>query len=177
MNYFVIQVKSRGEEKYMKLILPFLENQGLRLLWPRRRLTILKKGKKQETLAPIFPGYLFLETELLYPDLYWRLRKTDGFFRFLKSNHDICPLEGQDRELLLHFMSFGEIAERSKIEFDEHDKIRVISGPLKGLEGNIVKIDRRKGRAKVKLSLYEDSFLIDFGFESLQNADVEIKTN
>ena len=55
--------------------------------------------------------------------------------------------------------------------FDEHNRIRVISGPLKGLEGQIVKVDRRKGRARVKLELYEDSFMIDFGFDSLEKAE------
>jgi transcriptional antiterminator NusG len=34
-----------------------------------------------------------------------------------------------------------------------------------GLEGRIVKVDRRKGRAKIMLDLYNDSFSIDLGFE------------
>ncbi len=45
-----------------------------------------------------------------------------------------------------------------------------MSGPLKELEGKIVKVDRRKGRAKVKLDMFEHAFLIDFGFEALENA-------
>jgi transcription termination/antitermination protein NusG len=43
----------------------------------------------------------------------------------------------------------------------------VINGPLKGLEGKIVKVDKRKGRAKVKLDLYDESFLVDLSFELL----------
>jgi transcriptional antiterminator NusG len=43
----------------------------------------------------------------------------------------------------------------------------VISGPLSGLEGRIIKADKRKGRAKVKLDLYGDSFCIDLAFEVL----------
>jgi transcriptional antiterminator NusG len=39
---------------------------------------------------------------------------------------------------------------------------------MKGLEGQVVKVDRRKKRAKIKLELYDDSFLVDFGFEFLQ---------
>jgi transcriptional antiterminator NusG len=34
-----------------------------------------------------------------------------------------------------------------------------------GLEGKIVKVDKRKGRAKIKLDLYNDSFAIDLAFE------------
>jgi transcriptional antiterminator NusG len=38
------------------------------------------------------------------------------------------------------------------------------------MEGNIIKVDRRKGRAKVKLELYKDSFTVDFGFRDIQRA-------
>jgi hypothetical protein len=31
-------------------------------------------------------------------------------------------------------------------------------------------VDRRKGRAKVRLEMYQDSFEIDFGFDSLEAA-------
>ena len=91
-----------------------------------------------------------------------------GFFRFLQSNENIEPLSEGDKNLLLHFLSFGQVIEKSMVYFDEGKRIRVMSGPLKELEGKIVKVDRRKGRAKVKLDMFENSFLIDFGFEALE---------
>ena len=42
---------------------------------------------------------------------------------------------------------------------------------MKGLEGRIIKVDRRKKRAKIKLSLYEESFRVDFGFEILEKVE------
>ena len=143
----------------------------LQFIWPRRKLTIRRQGKLREELAPIFPGYLFIEAESIPPDVYWTLRKTNGFFRFLKSNQQIEPLDGMDRELLLHFLSYGEIVEKSEVYFDENQRIRVVSGPMKGLEGQVVKVDRRKKRAKIKLTMYKQSFPIDFGFELLEKAE------
>jgi transcriptional antiterminator NusG len=32
----------------------------------------------------------------------------------------------------------------------------------------IVRVDRRKGRAKVRLAMYDNSFEVDFGFDSLE---------
>lgn len=141
------------------------------LVWPRRKLTIRKKGVLKESLSPIFPGYLFFKTEELTPDIHWILRRTPGFVRFLKSNQNIEPIEGSDKELLLHFLHFGEIVEKSQVSFDENKRIKVINGPMKGLEGRIVKVDKRKRRAKISLSLYEESFTIDFGFEILENIE------
>jgi transcriptional antiterminator NusG len=40
---------------------------------------------------------------------------------------------------------------------------------MKGLEGQIIKVDKRKKRAKIRLKLYEDSFPIDFGFELIEH--------
>lgn len=137
----------------------------------RRRLSVRRRGRTENELAPIFPGYIFMECEenLSLP-VRWSLRRTEGFYRFLKSNRDVRPLEGRDLEIVLHFLRLGSVAEKSKVVFDEADRISVLEGPLKGLEGNIVKVDKRKGRAKIKLDLYEDSFTIDLAFDKMTKA-------
>jgi transcriptional antiterminator NusG len=99
------------------------------------------------------------------------LKALPGFIRFLPSNTNIAPLETRDQQLLLHFLAFGEIVEKSRVYFDENRRIRVLAGPLKGLEGMIVRVDKRKGRAKVRLEMYNNSFEVDFGFEALEAAD------
>ncbi len=177
MNYFALQVKTRNEAKYLKLARTqltakgFLSDREGRFLWPRRKLTIRRRGRLHEALAPIFPGYIFFEADSIDPEVYWTLKRIDGFFRFLGNNQNIEPLEGRDRELLLHFLGFGEVVEKSEVYYDTDNRIRVVEGPMKGIEGKIVKVDRRKQRAKVKLNLYKDSFLIDFGFELIEKAE------
>ncbi len=175
MIYYVIQVKTGGEEIYLRSARKALEDQetGPRLLWLRRRLDLRKRGRTRDALAPVFPGYIFLETESLSNDMYWALRRAIGFYKFLPNNHDVKSLAGHDRELLLHLVRLGEVVEKSKVYFDENNQIRVTEGALEGLEGEIVKVDRRKKRAKVRLSLYENSFLVDFGFEVMEL----VKTN
>lgn len=170
MPYFVIQVKTLGEDKFKDRAGPVVENESGKLIWPRRNLKIRRKGEWNDSLAPIFPGYLFLDINEVTTDLYLQLRKIPGFFRFLQSNQNIISLSGRDMELLTHFISFGEVVDKSVAMFDENNRIKIISGPLKGLEGLIVKVDRRKGRAKVRLDMFKDSFLIDFGFEAIDNS-------
>jgi transcriptional antiterminator NusG len=51
------------------------------------------------------------------------------------------------------------------VYFNENSRIVVVEGPLVGLEGRIIKVDKRKGRAKISLDLYNDSFAIDLAFE------------
>jgi transcriptional antiterminator NusG len=167
MNYFAFNVKTGSETKYLRCAQRALNGNNVTLLWPRRNLRIRRRGKWFDKLAPIFPGYLFLKTEMFSNDLFLSLRRCPGFSRFLPNNQSITPLSAGDRKILTHFLQFGEIVDKSVVVFDEKDRIRVISGPLTGMEGSIVKVDRRKGRVKVRLDLCTSSFLIDFGFEHL----------
>ena len=171
MNYYALQVKTRGEEKFMRLFRAQNPDIDLPLHFPQRSLDIRRGGKILPTKLAVFPGYVFLEfpeddTILRYQ---WAFRRTEGFYRFLRSNQDIAPLQNRDLELVLHFIrEVGPLAGKSQVYFDDNSRIVVISGPLSGLEGRIVKADKRKGRAKIKLDLYGDSFCIDLAFEVLE---------
>ncbi|ADK80460.1 transcription termination/antitermination NusG family protein [Sediminispirochaeta smaragdinae] len=179
MNYYSMQVITRQEKRFMQLaenaIAQFEKEQGVeitgKLLWPRRSLKIRKRGKTTQEQAPIFPGYLFWQAESLEPEVYWLLKRNSGFIRFLKSNYDIEPLTGASKELLVHFLNYGEVVGTSTVTFGTGDRIVVLSGPMKGLEGNIRKVNKRKGRAKIELMLYEQSFLIDFAFDGIKKAE------
>ena len=168
-----MQVKSRGEEKFMRLFKAQNPDIKAPLYFPQRCLDLRRGGRITPSKLAVFPGYVFLELteEENILQYQWAFRKTDGFFRFLRSNQDIAPLQKRDLELVLHFIrNVGPLAGKSKVYFDENSRIAVISGPLAGLEGRIVKADKRKGRAKVKLDLYNDSFFIDLAFEVLVKA-------
>lgn len=171
--FFVIQVLTSQEGRYIRraehqLMVRGIFGEECRIWWPRRKLTIRRKGKRQKTLAPLFPGYLFVQAPEITSVVYRTLRACEGFVRFLPDNRNIEPLGSEGLKLVQHFLSFGEVVEQSRVTFDADNRIVVKEGPLAGLEGRIVKVDRRKERAKVRLDLYEDSFLIDLGFETLQ---------
>ena len=87
----------------------------------------------------------------------------------MRDNDDIRPLSLDDKKFVYQLSLNGEVAGISKVYFNKDDKIKVASGPMKGLEGEIIKVDKRKKRAKIKLTLYENSFLIDFGFELIEH--------
>ena len=172
MNYYAIQVKTRAEEKYIRLFRSLHPDCTIEIFFPKRTVSIRRKGVMIQTSPAVFPGYLFLESEEeMLRRFQWQFRRTDGFYRFLKSNRNIQPLSGRDLETVLHFIKkTGPLAGISQVYFDENSRIVVVDGPLAGLEGNIIKVDKRKKRAKIKLDLYEDSFTIDLGYELIEKA-------
>ncbi len=167
MLYFAIQVQNAEEEAFITRALKSLAEDGRRFFAPKRILNEMKGGKTVKRMRCVFPGYVFLETDNLGEDLRWKLRRVRGFYRFLKDTAHPSPLNDRDKQLLLKFISFGKAADISRVTFDENERIMVLDGPLKGLEGQIVKVDRRRGRAKVKLDMCEQGFLVDFGFEAV----------
>ncbi|WP_159438800.1 antiterminator LoaP [Alkalispirochaeta americana] len=175
--YYAIQVLTGEEQLFMQRVEKQIHRisgapgiPACRLRWPRRTLTIRRKGKRVTTIQPIFPGYLFLETPEVTPELYHLLRRSSGFIRFLPENHALIPLEAKELRLVQHLLSFGDVLKESTVTFDTNNRIVVKAGPLQGLEGRIVKVDKRKGRAKVQLDLYDTAFLIDLGFRALEKA-------
>jgi len=165
MLYYAVQVKTRGEDEYARRLNLCRGSEQVSCLIPKRAVVIRKMGQTRKVNATVFPGYVFLELpEPLSPDLHWFIRRTPDFYRFLPSNQECLPLSGRDLDLLTHFISFGERADTSRVIFDENDRIVVLEGPLKGLEGQIEKVDRRKRRAKVRLDMCRNSFLIDLAF-------------
>jgi len=169
MNIYVIQVRAGREGKFIDTANEMTRTTlSFRFHWPRRELTIRKKGVFRDTISAIFPGYVFLEARAVTAELLKTLKKVPGFIRFLRSNQEILPLSDRDLELIKRFLEAGEIVRKSLVSFTAHQHIQIVDGPLKGLEGMIVKVDKRKKRIKVRLELYEDSFLIDFGFEAVE---------
>jgi transcriptional antiterminator NusG len=165
MKYYAIQVITGSEEKFIKLYNSTHSDLPLPIYHLQRELKERHDGKIVQKVLSLFPGYLFIACEDV-EKYNWPLRHTDGFVRFLRSNQDIVSLEGRDLEIVLHFiLKTGAIAGISKVFFNESDRIVVREGPLKGLEGKIIKVDKRKGRAKIKLDLYGDAYVVDLGFE------------
>jgi transcriptional antiterminator NusG len=173
MRYYAVQVKTRSEELYIKLFKALHADVPVQIYFPQRKIDVRRKGTVIHTTPAVFPGYIFIEVDdeddiLNY---HWFFRRTDGFFRFLRSNQDISPLQGKDLEVVIHFIkNVGPLAGTSRVYFDNNSRIVVVDGPLMGLEGRIIKVDKRKGRAKIKLDLYKEAFAIDLAFEVIQAA-------
>lgn len=170
MSFFVVQVQSSFEINFKKLLIAALEKsdtEKISIHVPQRKLSIRRRGKTREEQKPIFPGYVFINAEEYSAALLKAIREIPCFAVFLPDNRSPQPLNKLDQEIIKKLLSNGEIITKSKVSFDENNTIQVIQGPLKGLEGKIVKVDKRKGRAKIQLSLYKNDFFIDFGFDDI----------
>jgi transcription termination/antitermination protein NusG len=170
MDYFAIQVWTGHEDEYVRRLSATPCFKDSALIVPKRSMPLRKRGVLRTIQKPLFSGYVFIPTEddTLSPEQRWYIKTTAYYVRILPDAANPQPIGTRDRAVLSHFISFGKSADTSKVIFDEHDRIVVLEGPLKGLEGMIVKVDKRKMRAKVRLDLCQDSFRVDLAFEVME---------
>lgn len=174
MNLFICQVLAGSERKVVDLFETQAELSGegdTRFHVPTRKMFLRRSGRVFQKEEVLFAGYVFVSTHLTASELLPGLRRVAGFVRMLPDNANARQLSGDALELAIKLINKGRPLDPSLVRFDENGRIRVLSGVLAGLEGRIIRVDRRKRRARVVLDLYNHSHSIDLSFTEIENAD------
>ena len=119
-------------------------------------------------MEPLFPGYVFMETPVLERSAIEVLKNVNGFYHFLFDNTKPQKLQGSDLTYYSIFRSEGEVLGISHTRFDENQRISIIDGPLLGLEGKIIRVNRRCHRVTVEISLFGYSKKVDLCYADVQ---------
>lgn len=181
MEYYCIMVKSGGEEAFKKdfdknlrkaALLNAEKEDGGADEFSCAQIIFFKKkmrdSQKREFEQALFPGYCFMSVEKFSAKIAETAKKTKNFYHFLNNNSDIQKLQGNDREILSNLLKFGETQGISQATFDENQRIIVEAGPLMGLEGKIVKVNRKRGRATVQITLCSNQMKFDLAFDEIK---------
>ena len=120
--------------------------------------------------APLFPGYVFFQVETLSPDFFEVIKNIKGFFRILYDNQHPVKINGAALEELKLYIKNGEHWGLSKVLFVPGQKIKAISGPLVGLEGSIVAVNRKKKQITVQSTLTQDGKKFDLLYEDVDSS-------
>lgn len=166
-NWYALFVVT-GEEDKVKERLNYKFSDRFRFLVPKRRLRERKDGKWFFNTRVLFPGYVLVNGYIDIDD-YYDLKNVPGLIRLLRSGTDILRIDRNEIYLISKLMCNGEIIEFSTA-LVENGKVVVVDGPLVSMEGIIVGIDHRKGRAKVRMSFLGEERTVDLGISVLRPA-------
>ena len=153
--YYVIQFKTGKEQKAIDDILKNKPDDASFDVFAPYRKTLRKfKGVMKEVDERCFPGYVFVETNdasALFKQLYF----TPGFTRLLgreADTYNFVPLDKDESRMIdiLYSASNNRITEISNIEVKEGQTIKVLDGPLVGLETKIKKVNLHKRKVTVE---------------------------
>ena len=140
-------VSDRLSEKAINNFLPMMER------WSRR------SDRRKKIRVPLFPGYLFVKA-LLDNETWVEILKTDGVVHLLSMNKtpqsipekqvlDLKSLTGADHVIDLYpYLRVG-------------DRVRVVNGPLTGVEGFLVREKPSQNRLVVSVDLLMQSVSVE----------------
>lgn len=139
---------------------------GVAAIVPEQIIEELRSGQWRLVQRVIFPGYVFVRT-VLSPTLYYQLTGIDDVISMLGSRDERqqpAPIPIDEMQAVLVLGNGGEplgISTGTKTK----NRTTVKDGPLKLLEPYITKVDARRKRATVKLTILGEKRTIDLGIQ------------
>lgn len=132
-----------------------LEKDGYTAYVPTEIRLERRRGKWERKEIILIPGYVFVYVAL-YAYRYKEIREIPGVIKFLGSEgpQALTDCEVEEIEWVLNN---GCSLEPSRIVLEQDGSIKVISGPLVGLEDQIAKLNTRQKKVSVIMEFGEEN--------------------
>ena len=135
-----------------------MEDKIFRVHIPMEDVMEIKSGKRQVVQKKVFPGYLLVRMDL-DDDSWYVVRNTPGVTGFVgPSGAKPTPLGRKEVEDILGVTKTeGAVAEkkvRPRVEFEEGEQVRVVTGPFADFNGAISEIDVDRSKLKVLVNIF-----------------------
>jgi transcriptional antiterminator NusG len=146
-----------------------VEEQIFEVVIPMEDVIEFKGGQKRVVQKKVFPGYLLVRMDL-DDDSWYVVRNTPGVTGFVgPSGAKPTPLGRKEVEDILGVAKpEGVISEkkvRPRVEFEEGEQVRVVTGPFADFNGAISEIDVDRSKLKVLVNIFgrETPVELEFG--------------
>ncbi len=127
VQWYAAYVKHQHERKATDL----LQRKGIEAFLPEQKVMRHWKDRNKELFLPLFPGYLFLHTNLQDK---LAILNTPGVFFIVENGGRACPISREEIESIRRVTEAGLAAQPHEF-VTEGDRVRVRSGPLSGVVG------------------------------------------
>ncbi len=135
---------------------------GVRAVAARQEKHKTVRGVKSRIEEIFLPGYVFFETDARMESLDW-LPRLD-VIRVLHYGDKYWQLIGEDERFAKWLFKYDGVLSFSKA-YKEGEQVRIVSGPLKDMEGYITKVDKRGRSGQVAVRFDSRVIKVWLGFE------------
>jgi transcriptional antiterminator NusG len=134
---------------------------------PMEDVMEIKGGKKQVVQRKVFPGYLLVK--MIYDnDSWYVVRNTPGVTGFVSSGTGTKPTPLSRREVEKILAVKEEVVKPTfRLEFEEGDTVRIISGPFADFNGTISEINVDQSKLKVLVNIFDRETPVELGFDQV----------
>ena len=138
--WYVLHTKSRFEN----VVNDGLGKKSIEVFLPKITVRSKRRDRKAMIRIPLFPGYLFVKTDLS-PNEHIEILKTAGAVRLIGSKNRPVPVPVDTVESLQIMVQTNHPVSTGT-RFIKGNKVLVVSGPFAGVTGTFV---RYKGKGRV----------------------------
>ncbi len=161
-SWYVLHTKSRFEN----VVNDGLIKKSMEVFLPKIRVKSIRRDRKVMLRVPLFPGYMFVKTDL-NPYEHVEILKTTGAVRLIGNKNGPIPVPEETIESLM-IMVKGDNQVSTGNRIKKGERVIVVSGPFAGVTGIFV---RYKGKGRVVVNI---EALGQFAGIDVSEDDVEI---
>lgn len=141
-----------------------MEEKIFEVIIPMEDVMEFKGGKKQVVQKKVFPGYLLVRM-YLEDDSWYVVRNTPGVTGFVGSGAKPTPLDGREVDKILQVKPVEKI--KPRLEFQEDESVRVVTGPFANFTGTISEINVDQSKLKVLVNIFGRETPVELSFEQV----------
>ncbi len=154
-RWWALHTKSRFEQKVHK----GLCGKSLEAFLPRIQVMSRRKDRRKKILVPLIPGYVFVRSTLA-PEEYHRIIQTVGVVRMVSFKGKPVPANEQEIDSLM-IIDGTDRTVQNRSYMSKGDRVIIMEGPLKGLEGFYVRHKDKTDRVVVSVELLQRSLEVE----------------
>ncbi len=165
-HWYVLHTYSGYEENVKRNLEQRAESMNMQdyvfdILIPTETKIKIKNGKRKTVREKIFPGYVLVN--MIVTDASWYVaRNTPNVTGFIGSGTTPVPMSEEEIKALQKRMGVEE--PEYKIDVVKGERVKIIDGPFKGLEGKVNSIDESHGKVKVLVSMFGRETPVELDF-------------
>ena len=150
-KWYVVHTYSGYENKVATDLEKMVENRKMQDLIldiqiPTETVKEVKEDKVREVERKIFPGYVLIKM-IVTDDSWYVVRNTRGVTGFVGPGSEPVPLSEAEVAAL------GVDVRTVEVSYKVGELVKIIAGPLKGMEGSVISIDEENNVVSVKISM------------------------
>jgi transcription antitermination factor NusG len=142
-KWFALYTRPRAEKQLFRQ----LQKAGFNAYLPLRKVLKYWSDRKKWVEEPLFSSYIFV---FISEAEYYDVLNIPGAVRYVTFEGKAVPIPPQQIEAIKQFISSGEELPEVELKRSPGDKVDIIAGPMKGIEGELVDI---MGRKKVRVEI------------------------
>ncbi len=150
--------------RHEKSALQHLESRSVESFLPLYGSARMWNGRRALVQMPLFPGYLFVR---IIPDQRVRVLEVPGVLNIVSSHGKLIPLPEGEIEALRVALEVRKSEPHPSLTTGR--RVRIKTGPLRGLEGIIVR-QTRKLRMVVSIDCIMQSFAVELEASDLESS-------